>query len=76
MKTFIVLVIIIGCYLGMAYDDQMQVRRIEAHKQETIAAAKAEAHKKAVAMREAGLFERSNALMFPCCQAHVSIAKE
>ena len=58
---FAVMVAIGSC----EYPDLVQ---IEAHKQETIAAAKIEAHKRAVRLREAGLLEQSNQLMAPCCQ--------
>ena len=47
-----------------------QKKEVAVAKVESLADAKAAAHRKAVVMREAGLFEQSNALMYPCCQAH------
>ena len=56
------------CIAGKMDQDDAQV--IAAHKSETVAAARQEAHEKAVRLRHDGLLDDANRMLWPIGQAH------
>jgi hypothetical protein len=68
LPAMAVVAIITAAYLWMSSEDLRMQECAELHKQEAIAAARLDAHKKAVAMREAGLLDEANRMMYPVAQ--------
>ena len=62
-------IFVVVAFLLLSNDDLQQQERVEAHKAETIAAARLAAHERANQLRKDGLLDRANAMLAPCCQA-------